>query len=213
MNHNSSCGCKKQTCKSCNDPCREPVVGTPCSPPVTPCIPCTETVNTDCIIYNDTPFSFEASNIRLGDPRVLTTLLKTILSQTSPAIVKEVRFNKERPTKVILNSYAILPGDSLIVYSGESTNGGLGATYNFILPGALGGVDSESFKGKTIKFVDTSLGVLNTYTFTTPVKAAYAPAVLSHVNLDSLKAIVGHPTSFSIAFLPNAAGVYEWMLV
>ena len=120
-------------CNNCNDP-----------KTLNQCGDCQYILNTDCVIYNDTPLGFEEESVKNGSSRTLTDILKLIPDESCcTRLSREVTGNytvvEEDIQKVLL-----LNGDTDT--EADNTNN----TYTIILP------EDEAFIGKTLIFKDIS---------------------------------------------------------
>lgn len=109
-----------------------------------PCGDCQYELNTDCIIYNDTPLGFEDDTVRNGSSRILTDILKQIPDESCcTRLSKEVDGNY---TVVIEDTQKILLLNGNTDTEADNTN----VAYTIVLP------EDAAFIGKTLIFKDIS---------------------------------------------------------
>ena len=120
-------------CNNCDDPKR-----------LNQCGDCQYLLDTDCIIYNDTPLGFESSSIKEGSSRTLTDILQQIPDESCCT----------RLSKEVEGNYTVLEEDTqkILLLNGntdtevDNTN----VPYTIILP------ETAAFIGKTLIFKDIS---------------------------------------------------------
>lgn len=166
---------------------------------LTPCQGCVSTLNTDCVVYDDTLLSWEDAGTEANSVRYLTSLLKKLSD----------KFPKDKPSKLIENNYTLLAEDSnkilMLRHVFEDSVSG-NVVYTITLP------ISAAFCDKIFTFKDiTLLGATTVnWAFNLQIKRTYRPTITTtnlFSDLDDGNGVL------RLGFLKTDALNYEWVAI
>jgi len=111
---------------------------------------CRDTVNTDCVIYDDVPLAIEDSSVDEGDKRTLTSILQ-LIDNCGDTESKIINFNNDGETDDG-TSYTVLAEDAgkILLFKQTDDDTDAAITYTIVLP------ETEDFINKEIIFKDIS---------------------------------------------------------
>lgn len=168
---------------------------------------CTSTVNTNCVIYNSTPLSFEDDDVEDGDKRTLTSLLQLIESANTKGS-NILAFNDDETTDNGI-AYTVTAEDTQKIILFTQTDDGTAGTrtYTITLP------QTSPFINKELIFKDISApsggGVTIEYIFNIDIQHSWDPLTVSDAFDDLCDAT--HRT-LKLRFVKVTPTSYQWIV-
>lgn len=170
--------CRRTTCSGCSSSC------TNCSTQttyLTTCSGCSETINTDCVIYNGDVLPFESITVTSGSTRTLSDLLALLGSTSCDRESKLIKFNSDGETDDG-TAYTLVAEDTTKILL--ITQGGSGeestVTNTITLPNTADFINKEIiFKNISTQYDPSGTSVV--VQFNQAVQYEWNPAVVTTV--------------------------------
>lgn len=185
-------------CTNCNQ--------TPCSQvqQVNSCDGCYETINADCIIYNDDRLNYESSSIVNNTSRTLSSILEALENLQFKRESKIIEFTTDG-----VSTYTLVPEDlNKILLLTQVDDGVVGTiTNNIILPETEDFINAEIIFKNIATPLDTDSTTI-VFQFNKQINTAYAPAATTnaYASLDDNFGVV------RLRFVKTTPTSYQWIV-